>query len=708
MRLLVAMACALLCPVTLETCVDSAAPDWFVTKTIPAQFQTRFANGKLGILRQSFDPLHFITAYRILSGKPFSNEQIKALYRPPEPRPEFFSQSFAAEQWRTARTSVAPDSTYELPSDYKTIEPGYYFLNCNEHAFLTAANTLNALRDQWGRQDERFVAWVLAQDMVFGNCSTTTPRIPAPPASKTEPLAAAHRRYQIAAAQFYAGQYRQAASSFRAISQDPHSPWRSIAPYLAARALMRAGQFHPDPAAYREAIASFESVLSDPARKQWHPSSRGLLARLKLRVDPDQRLAELGQALLSEDAENIRQNAIDLVFLAEKQDYIPQAEMGAWVGAMSGSWSTNHPGRVSRTIELWRKHRSAAWLIAGLIRARAPRDIDELLRAASRHANPQSAAFESICYYAALHEVERQRWESARRWCDRGLGKPGLDVSSRNSFLAVRMKAAGTWDDFLNAALRRTELEFDGPGGKELTKPRARRLPGGAVYGFDEDAVQAFNRSIPLRLWIDAASHPALPPAIQLRIAQSAWFRAVMLERHAEAKQLMRRIVALNPAANRQYLDAEDPPSLRFAAVYTYLRAPSLSPFLQPAPLETSNLAKPHVSRACPELATDKLRPPFFLPFLSRDERRTAQQELLLLEQAPKWHATFALREAIAWAKLHPGDPRTPEALHRAVRMSYYGCRDKETGKHSQEAFDILHRQYAATIWAAQTKHWYR
>lgn len=699
------IALLFLFPPVMETCAKGPALPLFVTQKRPAQIQQKLRRGNLGVLRRSLEPIYFVAAFRILSGRPFADGQIEALFAKQE-QPNYFQQTFGIELWRASRTSVAPEGKYNMPSEYKAVPDGSYgFVNCSDHAFATAARTLIDLQGKWGLQDERFVAWVLAQDMVFENCHAAIGKIPESPGPQTDPLAAAHRRYQIAAAQFYGGQYREAALSFHAIGEDEQSPWRYIAPYLTARALMRAGQLLGDAEAYKEAIASLEFVLSDPAREEWHESSRGLLGLVKLRSDPDKRLVELSEALLSDDVLSLRQNAIDLVFLAHKQDYIPKDEMGAWVEAMIRGWDREDSARA---VEHWRKHGGAAWLIAGLARATAPQDIDELLQAASRKADPKSAAYESICYYAALQEMGRKRWQAARLWADRGLSKPGLDASSRNLLLEVRMRSARNWDEFLQASLRGVERGVYYYDGEEIHEPGIG-LSGGAIYGFDHDAVEAFNKTLPLRLWIDAAAHPALPPSIQLRIAQSGWFRAAMLDRHAEAKQLMRRIMELNPAAKEsasQYLDAADPQALRFAAVYAYLRAPLLRPILRgEAYFEITKLAD--VDRGCPE-APEEPRPTDFPPFLAASDRKAAEQELRTLAKAPKWHATFALREAVAWAKLHPDDPRTPEALHRGVRMSFYGCRDEETGKYSQEAFNILHRKYATTIWAAQTKHWYR
>jgi hypothetical protein len=67
----------------------------------------------------------------------------------------------------------------------------------------------------------------------------------------------------------------------------------------------------------------------------------------------------------------------------------------------------------------------------------------------------------------------------------------------------------------------------------------------------------------------------------------------------------------------------------------------------------------------------------------------------------------FLIKIVNKWANDHPQDTRVPEALHLAVRASRFGCHDEMTSKLSKEAFKILHKQYAKTIWAEQTKYYY-
>ncbi len=92
--------------------------------------------------------------------------------------------------------------------------------------------------------------------------------------------------------------------------------------------------------------------------------------------------------------------------------------------------------------------------------------------------------------------------------------------------------------------------------------------------------------------------------------------------------------------------------------------------------------------------------------FPSAEPRRVGQHEwqaLARLGAAPN----FLAREAVAWARAHPADPRNPEALHLAVRSTRYGCTNAETTRLSKEAFTLLHQRYAASAWAKKTPYYF-
>jgi hypothetical protein len=68
----------------------------------------------------------------------------------------------------------------------------------------------------------------------------------------------------------------------------------------------------------------------------------------------------------------------------------------------------------------------------------------------------------------------------------------------------------------------------------------------------------------------------------------------------------------------------------------------------------------------------------------------------------------YLSRTAIEWANRKPADGRAPEALHLAVTATRRGCTDKETGRWSKTAFDLLHRRFPTSPWTKKTKYWFK
>lgn len=710
-------------PVILDSCGMGPPVPTFVAAKRPADIDGQFLKGRLGVVHGEWETRYLIGAFRMLSGKPLTANESAALYPARLSGMFLFPPSHSWESMR-ARWAVDPIRLKSIDAYKRLSTDGMVgsFLNCNDDAFDTAVATARLLLQDWGLNDDRTVSWVLTQNQVFANCSSPEPQIPQEPNPAMDPLLASHRRYQIAAARFYAGQYRQAAADFLEIAKDTESPWWTLGEYLAARALMRAGELTDDPRAYQEAKVLLQGCLRNPDLEQWHAASRGLLERLQLRIEPYKRIAELDLALRNPagadaEEERIRQTATDFAFLLNRSGYyrnrpLPDShfprleaasEMAAWIMTVR---SLKDPSRGERAVAQWRKSRKSVWLVAAL-KTGADSELPVLLEAA-RRVSAGSPAFESVNYFALLREAGRGRKEEARLWADRALGQRGLVVSARNLIAAERMKLARDFDEFLTYSLRRAERAPTGTQREDIDYPDA--LPDGSVYAFDEDSITAFHSQIPLQLWMNATQNRALPAYLQLRVAQSGWFRAVMLGRFTEARQLLTRVVELNPrarAAAQDFLTATDAEQQRFAALFLYLKAPGLAAELRPPWVENENLAMPHVSHQCPLPSAAAAAGPA-PEFLTADDRSAASAESKALTAAQPWVATESLRAVLAWAARHPDDGRVPEALHRAVLMSRYGCKDEETGMYSKRAFELLHAKYGRSVWAAETKYWFR
>lgn len=177
------------------------------------------------------------------------------------------------------------------------------------------------MQARFGVESPAVRAWVQAQDVVFATCSDGA-NLTLPPT--TETALRADSAYQVATAHFYSGNFDAAVKAFTAIAQDTSSPWRSLAPYLVARTLvrkatLRGGEGEVDGDVLAQAETHIRQVLDDRAQSAMHPAARRLLHFVRFRSAPTQRLHELAQAVLTKDADTmLQQDLADYTLLLDK------------------------------------------------------------------------------------------------------------------------------------------------------------------------------------------------------------------------------------------------------------------------------------------------------------------------------------------------------------------------------------------------------
>jgi hypothetical protein len=711
-------------PSGMDSCGIPYSIPVFATAQRPADLQS-FANGKLGVLRRSYGHKFLIGAFRILSGVPLTSGETESLWGTSSQGASSgnWNSVPGLDSWIAARRSVPVLPTAPAPERDKTVTIGgsiYSYVNCQTDAFVTASSTLSTLNDAWGEQDLRTLDWVRAQDMVFSNCSGSAAVIPAE-LSDSDPLPAAYRKYQIAAAYFYSGQFRKAVEVFRQISTDTNSPWREWAPYLIARSLLRAGMIDNDLAAFREGKNQLDSIMRNPDLTDWHEPSLGMLHLWQLRVEPRTRFAELSADLMRPSQSDINQTVIDFLYLLNNRrngagvewsaqelgDVERTNELGSWLLSMSLHRPADAP---ERAVEWWRKKQNPVWLIAALANANE-RDLPDLLQAAGQ-ISPDAPAYESVAYYAVSREGARGHRAEARRLADQAL-RQTLTRSARNLILAQRMQAARDWNDFLRYALRSPEPNME--EFEEGESPGKSPMPGLAPV-FDLDVIDSFNTQIPLSLWADAVRNSLLPGYMQLRIAEAGWFRAGILGKTEEARSFMQRVGELQPASEkiaRSYVDSKDSTAAHHTAAYLMLRAPTLSPLIWAPETSTPNIAISSYrgGNSCwywLNLGWPQKPRIVDMAFLSAEQRAAAAAEWKQIREAKACGATYVLRQTLDWAEKDSADPRLPEALHRAVMASFYRGTDADTGKYSKRAYELLHKRYPNSEWAIRTKYWYK
>ena len=701
-------------PANVESC-GPFIPEAIFTAPAPFEPRKSFAHGQLGVIQVGFDPAALAIAYRYLTGLDLNQAEVDEIYPRPVPSTNDpyanYGPSPGVTRWLAARSLVTnlPDHL----DSYKQIDPFQSVHNCLDDAFETATQTLQDRTKRWGAPSPALTNWIEGQDAVFSNCSAggAAPE-GVPPGSPV--LLEKDRAYQLAATAFYAGEWQSALERFREIADDSQSPWHEIAPYLAARVLIRKGTLDGDLESLRAAQAALNAINSDRARR--------LLGFVEAHLGPERRYAQLSEVLLQKRlGSDAGQEVSDFAKLYPKdsspQDKRSNNALIEWVDF----WSAHSPERGQYSLERWRKGGGLPWLIAALESAR-PDDAGapELLQAATQVAR-SSPGYVSVAYYSAALLMKRNERAGARSWDDRVLLQPLTDPD-RNLIRAQRFRLARNWTEFLRYAPRVVAMTGDMDDRPYPIEP-GKRIP-----AFDNDSTDIWNEAVPIPLWIDGASSPMLPKSLRTRLAMAGWVRAVVLDRQEEAGKLLARWTELDPDQAKLaegFRQASDPDRARFAAALAMLRNPGLQPFIRSGFARETRVDRMDSFRdnwwcyaTYEELQASKtgetvhvgakVHPgpnAFFLEPAARLQGATEWQRLKTIATLG---SNYLPSESIRWARLHPDDPLVPEALARAVRTTHYSCTDSKTGAYSKQAFLLLKSRYPGTKWAQQTKYWYK
>jgi hypothetical protein len=705
-------AMLLLVPPESQSCGPFLPEAQFVFKSGPDT--PAYYKGKLGIVQPTYGRRNLIVAYRYFSGVPLTKDEIAG--PPPEPAPTDpqrwgYETYQGAGVWLYARSDVPGFKPVDKLIAYRKVPGGdgwETYQDCLDDAFTTAAATVRERIAKWGASSAEVAEWVRGQDLVFENCSEGV-HIPEALKAGANALLAADRRYQIAAAEFYAEKFADAERDFKAIGDDAASPWHDRAPYLVARTLIRKATLAGDAQAMKAAEKQLRAVLGDPARKGLHPAARGLLEFVQGRTDPEGRVAEVGAALVKAGGDpRFDHDVTDFTLLLDKVQRGPASRTDLV------DWITNYvvPDTSTHAIERWRQTKNTAWLVAALEAAAANHAAPEDLMVAARALKPDHPAYATAVDFALQIETSRSA-DAARDWADQALAAP-QPADAHNSFLARRQLLARDWNEFLRYAPREpvaVDVDvFDAPLDKDAVA---------AGPQFAEDSEAPLNGTVPLARWVAATRNPLLPRNLQLEVAQAGWVRAVVLGRQDEARALAGRLAELKPElapALRAYLAETDSAAAKFAAVFLILRDPGFDLQVREGwPRETAigeidefrdnwwswrpgNDDEPTPANPKRELPKN---------FLPPAELAQGEKEAKDLRAAAGVAPDYLCQQALDWARQHPEDPRAPEALHLAVRATRFGITGDATRGFSKAAFQLLHAKYAKSGWAAQTPFWY-
>lgn len=692
----------------------------FEPSTWPVTDLEAFSSGRLGVIRPTYDHFYLFIAHRVLSGLAITPDDVERLrrhdpcwhnkarnygYNYDPTREEVFQA--AQHQWREQRDKITEIPSPGEISGMRMSVGGYQeYFNCYADAFRTAAKALEARLAAYGHTPA-VLDWVRAQDRVFANCKSPAVMPDDAPPSAPRWLHL-DRDYQQAAALFYAGQYDDAIKRFDAIAATSDSPWQEIAPYLAARALIRSAQPTP-PDTYisstllGKAEARLKNMLDKNPDSPMRKDMERLLQYAQLRTDPETVLGVLEKRFAAEQLPaSIGQDVTDFwMAYRENGEAGPLPPFSLWLRTLRG----NDPAPA---LEQWQKSRTLPWLVAALQLAKTDTPELAVLLSAAEQVPTESPAYVTAQYHLArLARDDR----TALRIVDKILNLPATQRSIQdvNAFKRIGVARATTLTEFARYAPRQSAMKHHG-----------------ILPNLDDDSVDVFNQGLPLDDLVKVHAMKELPDAFRRELSIVIWTRAFVLKRRDLSRQFTPAIKRLLPESAKlidDMLKAPDEKTRQAVGAMLMARYPGLvgnmtSSITYTEKLDQIALANMHQdfkqessrnnwwcsfpeslwwARKPPAEIPQEPEPPAFLSTQALAALRDERKELRTIVNATDYLSDLVL----AWAKKSPRDPRLPQALHMLIRSSRGGCVDANS---SGAMFRHLHKYFPTSHWAKITR----
>ncbi|MEQ1922245.1 MAG: hypothetical protein ABL952_07025 [Pyrinomonadaceae bacterium] len=421
-------------------------------------------------------------------------------------------------------------------------------------------------------------------------------------------------------------------------------------------------------------------------------------------------------------------------------DFLKQDELTDWLYTYQMQGAEAYLYALSK----YKATSSELWLMTALSKAeKSSTELPRLLQAANEtgHSSP---GYPTIAYHTARILLEQNKQADARKIINEMLETGDqIPISTRNSFLGLKLKTVESMDEYLTYSLRKPfGFDFDGDVGsvddiiaeqKKWFDPEYNK-EGREAYEkevedryknerlwqsrtmFDSDTIESFNQLFPTAMLIEVEKSPALPEYLRERFVMSIWVRAYLLKDAATLEKMTPELIKYNPdfeAPLAKAAAAKTEAAREAALLYFVLKNPVLTPYLEDgigredneqgqwdandwwcAPYDTTydDATNAEVPKPLPK------RP----PFLTAAQTQTAQAERKRLREmgdAPKYLAARVME----WAKKTPTDKRVPEALFIVIGANgwtKYGCGNDEEIR--EEYAKYLKTRYPSSPWTAK------
>lgn len=703
-----------------SACQISRNDSIFDMQRRPVRDFSSFARGELGVVVPSYDHFYLFIAYRTWSQGLLEKQVVEQLSKvePCVEKAEDGHLRFGGESeahyreayrlWNEARARVGADIVAVPRHFNRNANFGYMpFINCNLDAFRVAADTLLARFTAYGK-GEHLRSWLEAQDKVFANCHGRT-LFPEDAAADAPSWLKADRKYQQAAARFYAGEFNEAIVILDQIADDNRSPWQTIAPYVAARALIRSETTRPR--GYKEPL-NLEKLASAEARlrtlfdvttdDRFSVDVKNLLQFVELRTAPGKVLKRIDEQFEQDALPNdLGQQLTDFWLAFSRGSYEANFRFSTWLRVVRGNDSR-------AAIEAWRHTRKLPWLVAALMTVKPENaNIEALIQDALL------VAEDSPAYLTVRRELVRLLADPKRamRQADELLeGKLSLTSQDKNRIKRYALQRVATLEDFARYAVR------ESIPGLHLRAPLV-----------ESDAGSIIDRGLTLAQLNELSNTKGVSESLQFELSKIVFTRAFILKQWSLADQALERLherLMFEPQLSRRFTHARNDEQRMATGAMLIARYPGLvanitretsfvtdeaefsGPTMRPAFREDGGRENwwcsiPYAPYWAPEPGNKISRS----ALLGKHEEQTLLAELAQLNDVP--NATDYLGEIVLeWAHRNPRDPDLPHALHMLIKSTRGGCVDRQSGL-SKRMHQHLHRYFADSSWAESTPYYY-
>ncbi|MBX9687875.1 MAG: hypothetical protein K2X27_14310 [Candidatus Obscuribacterales bacterium] len=578
----------------------------------------KFAAGNLGIIQPGWAKSYLIVSYRYLNSMPLDAREQESILHLWQDRLQKM-QGFYAPASSDPCLSFFKLRGHVLSKELKKDASRWDFEFADavsDNAFENARINLQSICKKYGSMSSAAIEWVKAQDQVFGINSARKQAIPAALSSGSAPDLQIQRNYQIAAANFYAGDRGLARSIFEKLAESPASRLRDLAAYMAARIVVTDALDSKSSEDVDKASNYLQAVLKKSSASSFRLDLQDLLQGLGyLQESRTESIEKLLKSVMQPHSERFGNNVGDLSFLMDQcesinaddpkekeqrssdKSEISKQDLADWLNCIQQSDQTwwflsvedqkkldsERAENARHSLDRWRKTNSLPWLIAALstngLDAKAHPDLFK----AAESLPKTSAAYLTAEFYIVDALIKAGRKAEANQRLSRILAMPNLPPSSRNLFKTQNLLVCKSVAEYLRNIVQNPvsiSVDIDPtqlPDNWQTLEAKNAYFTLPSCLGSTQ--IDDLNRNLPQKYWLSFAKDKSISRQLRANLVRSAWLRSVIL---GEESGLEEELTSLYPSL-KKLVDAYRGASgaeKKFALAYLIIKNFGMSPYL--------------------------------------------------------------------------------------------------------------------------------